>query len=439
MAAEDVALARRATGASTARARRRLALPRWSGPAWGAIGVTLLFVAITCWWLSQDRSVQIFDAGTDLNVAFTVHDMFRAGDLFGPLSINYQYPSFAFQVGGLAAMIGGVNVASPILGENLVFGSLLALGCYQVGRLAYGPRAGLLAVVFALGSPLLIEQFHVFLLEVPEAGLMAVAVWLTLASGRFERVGISALAGLAVGCGVATKEQFPLYIAGFLVVAVVRGRGSRNWRGLFAFSAVALVVASPWYIVHLSDLGSFAHTAGAIGIVPPLSKPPLISLGNLTWYFWNLLNAQLFAVLFVFAAVGFLWAVVVLVRRRDPGGWTPELVGGGVGAWLALSAMPHHETRYTIPMTIYIAVLGTAWIVRLPRVASMLATAVLGLAVVATTLGASFGVGKPVIVKLPGYPSASYARPSMTTTSSSEDRSGTVRCFTCSVRCAGTG
>jgi len=71
-------------------------------------------------------------------------------------------------VGALAAFAGGASVASPIIGENLVFVSLLTLGCYQTGRLLFGPRAGLLASIFVLGSPLLIAQLHVFMLDAPD-------------------------------------------------------------------------------------------------------------------------------------------------------------------------------------------------------------------------------------------------------------------------------
>ena len=76
-----------------------------------------------------------------------------------------------------------------MLAQNLVFVPLLALACYRVGRMVAGPRAGLLAVVFALGTPLIAEQFHVFMLDAPQATLVAVAVWLILASDRFARSG----------------------------------------------------------------------------------------------------------------------------------------------------------------------------------------------------------------------------------------------------------
>lgn len=111
--------------------------------------------------------------------------MLQSGDLLGPFDNVLQYPPLALLVGALAMFVGGVNVASPIIAENVVFVSLLTLGCYQTGRLLFGARAGLLAVIFVLGSPLLIAQFHVFMLDAPETALVAVSMWLILASEDF--------------------------------------------------------------------------------------------------------------------------------------------------------------------------------------------------------------------------------------------------------------
>ena len=163
-------------------------------------------------------------------------------------------------MGALAAFVGGVNVASPIIGENLMFVSLLALGCYQTGRLLFGPLAGLLAVVFVLGSPLLISQFHVFMLDAPLAALVAVSIWLILASEDFSRVGMAALAGLAVGLGLNIKVQFALFVVGLVAdrrcctAAGATGVASRSsprsrWSS-----------AAPWYIVHFSEFGTIART-----------------------------------------------------------------------------------------------------------------------------------------------------------------------------------
>jgi 4-amino-4-deoxy-L-arabinose transferase-like glycosyltransferase len=89
-----------------------------------------------------------------------------------------------------------------------VFVPLLALGCYQAGRLLFNSAAGLLAVLFALGSPLLIDQFHVFILDPQLTALVAVSVWLILASEHFSRVDVAAVAGVVGGLGMLVKEPF---------------------------------------------------------------------------------------------------------------------------------------------------------------------------------------------------------------------------------------
>jgi hypothetical protein len=59
-----------------------------------------------------------------------------------------------------------------------------------------------------------------------------------------------------------------------------------------------------------------------------------------------------------------------------------------------------HDTRYDMPLMPYLAVIGTGWIVHLPRMARLAATGVLVVAVAANTLGTTFGVGGQVETKL---------------------------------------
>lgn len=374
----------------------------WSAAAWTALGVTVAFVALTCWWLSQDHAMPYGDAAEHLMTAFVFHEDLRAGDLLGPLRYHSVYAPLTPFVGSLAIFLGGRTVAAPVLAENLVFVPLLALGCYHVGRLAFGRTAGALAVVFALGSPLLIEQFHVLMLDAPQAALVAACVWLVLASDRFRRVDLAAAAGVAAGFGLVAKQSFALYVAGFVVLVLLRGGGWRNRRGLAAFIAVAFLIAAPWYLAHLTEAGTFTGAAGGGPTVPVLAKPPLASLDNLLWYFWATANGLLFAPLLAFALVGVGIAAVRVVRWRDPSDLTPELLGGLALAWLALTVLPHHDLRYTMPLIVYVAVLATGWIPRLKATPRTAATALLAAAVVATTLGATFGVGHRSDTPLPG-------------------------------------
>ena len=358
------------------------------------------FIAITCWWLTQDRSIPIYDAGDQLETALLYHGMLSSGNLLGPLTHTNVYPILGHMVGALAVLIGGVSVASPIVGENVVFVPLLALGCYQTGRLLFGRLAGMLAVVFVLGSPLLISMFHVFLLDAPLTALVALSVWLILASEDFGRLGVAAMAGLAVGLGLNMKAQFALFLVGLILVVLVHG-GWRNWRGFAIFCAVAAVVGLPWYVIHFSQLGEMLELASSGPGTPAGNIPATFSGANYTWYFWSVLNSQLLAPLAVLAAGGMLWMLVTLVRDRGRPAARLEFFAGGFAAWVVITFPDsHHDIRYGVPLLGYLAVVATGWITRLPRPARLAAVALLVLGVTANTLGIDFGVGREVNVAL---------------------------------------
>ncbi|HEX7290693.1 MAG TPA: glycosyltransferase family 39 protein [Conexibacter sp.] len=383
----------------------RVQVPPWTAAAWWAIGATAAFVLLTLWWLTQDRAVPTGDAAEELWAALRFRDYLLEGDVGAIFDYPAFYPPYGLLLGGIVSIFAGISRDGVILGTNLVCVPLLALSCYRVGRLLAGPTAGALAVVFALGSPLLIEQFHVFIIDAPEAAIAAVAVWLVLASERFRRPGIAALAGLAIGIGTGTKEQFPLYVTGLLAVVLVRG-GWRNVRGLAALAGVALAVGAPWYVHNserLADIYNASQTGeGLLFPVPPLARPSFFTFANVEWYGWATLNGLLFAPLTAIAAIGVVSALWWMRRPSERAGVLPELLGGLLGAWLLLTILTHKDMRYALPLIGYLAVLGTAWIARLERRPRLVATAALGAAVVATTLGMTFGVGGPVPARPPG-------------------------------------
>jgi 4-amino-4-deoxy-L-arabinose transferase-like glycosyltransferase len=394
--------------ASVARAWSR----HWSVYAWVAIGATATFIAITCWWLTQDRSIPIYDAGDHLRTAIEYHGMLASGNLLEPFTQRSIYPILGGLVGALAAFVGGVSVAAPIIGENLVFVSLLALGCYQTGRLLFGRLAGMFAVLFVLGSPLLISLFHEFMLDAPLTALVSVSVWLILASEDFSRPGVAGAAGLAVGLGLNMKSQFPLFVVGLLAIVLAHG-GWRNRRGLAIFCVAAAVVGLPWYVVHFGELGKLLELGGTNSGAPPGNTPPTFSTDNLLWYFWSVLNSQLLAPLFVLAAGGALWMLATLVRGRGRPAAQLELLAGAFAAWLAITLTPHHDIRYGVPLLAFTAVIGTGWITRLPRTALIAAIALLMLGVAGNTLGVDFGVGREVKLALAGKPPGTEQSPDL--------------------------
>lgn len=408
------------TGGSRATATRGTAdPPRLAGRlgridryAWLAAALTVGFVCLTAWWLSVDRSVQYNDGAQHLFFAFSFRDALDHGALLRALEYGNFYPPATYLLGALSTVVGGASVATPVLAQNVVYVPLLAVSCYQLGRRTHVPpasSAGLLAVVFALGAPLIAEQFHVFMLDAPLTALVAATVWLLIASDRFARVGIAALAGLAFGLAVATKELAPAFVIGVLACVLARG-GWRNWRGLLAFAAVALAIGAPWYVHQIAQghAGLLFEAAGSGRDVPPAAAPPTVSLANLAWYGWATLNGLLFAPLFAFAVVGVGAAIVRVRRARPHADPTLELLCGLGAAWFLLLLMPHHDMRYTMELIVFLAVLGTSWIVRLAAAPRTFAVTLLIGAIVAAHLGATFGVGGETSRRLPGNRRAAY-------------------------------
>ncbi len=394
-----------------ARSRLQFSRPSWSGSAWGAILSAAAFIGLTCWWLTQDRSIPIFDAGDHLWAALHFHELLRSGDLLGPFNYTWQYPPLGHTIGALAAFVGGVNVASPIIGENLVFVSALTLGCYQAGKLLYAPSAGLLAAIFALGSPLLIAQFHVFMLDAPETAVVALSIWLILACRRFSDVRMSAFAGLAVGAGLLVKVQFPFFVLG-IVLCALAGGGWRNWRGFLVFLCVAALVGAPWYIRHLSELHTIVTLAGAGSGATAENLPTTISIHNLTWYLWSILNYQLLMPLFVLFVVGFVWTISRVLQRQEWRSAQFELLMGAITAWLVITLTPHHDLRYGMPLLPYLALMATGWITTVPLAARRTAIAVLVLGVALNTLGTTFGAGEDIAPSIGRRVASTYLLPS---------------------------
>jgi hypothetical protein len=201
---------------------------------------------------------------------------------------------------------------------------------------------------------------------------------------------------------VLSKQTFPLYVAGFVLIVLIQGGGRRGLPGFGVFLAAALLVAAPWYVAHAADLEQALRDAGHESNVPPLARPSLLSTANVSWYFWALANGLLFMPLLTFAAIGAARTAITALRDRGRPSVAAELLGGFVLAWVAITAMPHKDVRYAMPLLVFLAVLGTGWIVHLSSRWRMAAIVALGFAVAASTMGATFGVGSRHSGRLPG-------------------------------------
>ena len=385
-------------------------LRAWSARSWASTcaearwvwAAVVVFVLVSVWWLTQDSRVPDFDSGLHMSYAITDHYYLVHGPFTTPWTDYNSYPPLVHLVGALSIFLAGAHPMAMVLSSNIVFVPLLAFGCYGTGKLVAGPRAGLLAALVGLGTPMFVSMMHVYDLDPPQAAMVAVTVWAMLASRRFERVWVSALAGALFGLALLTKETSVVFIAGLLLVILVRG-GWRHWPGLVAFIFTLENIAGPWYIYHASQILASFNSLGQLA-PNPVQAPPRFSTANIGWYFWNLINEQTLAVFGGLFVVGALIAVWRCARRRvTTTNLYPELLGGALISYLGMTYLTHKDPRYTLPGLVYVAVLATSWIVSLsrPTIRRVLIGAVVVLSVVYFA-GMSFGIGGAVRLALPG-------------------------------------
>jgi Dolichyl-phosphate-mannose-protein mannosyltransferase len=370
------------------------------------LGAIIGFLAITGWWLTQDNRVQDWDNGLHTVDAFLIHKQLATGHLTTWFTEFNTYPPFGHLIGGLGVFIGGFSPATVILASNFVFLPLLAAGCFGVGRRVYGSdRAGLLAALFALGTPMIVSEFHEFMLDPQQAALIAVSVWAILACERFERPGVAALAGALSGLAMMTKQTSVVFLAGPLAVVVLRG-GWRNWRGILAFAGALAVVAGPWYVYHRDELNSLVsvHDSGAGSSAADEAGgffPQRLSRKSFGWYFWSAVNIQVLAPLALAALIGAVLAIRDCLRDRSGRNLRPEMLGGLFVSWLGMTLITHKDPRYSLPALVYLAVLGTGWIATASRGRRLL-QGVLVAVVALNVIGVSTGLGGTVRLTLPG-------------------------------------
>jgi hypothetical protein len=382
------------TNWSSTATRLRASLAGTSADARWTAAAVVAFLGVTVWWLTQNTQMTDFDSAKHTRFSFLVYNEIAKGSIFKPFTEFDTYPPLGHLVGALGVALGGHSNAAVILALNAVFVPVLAGSCYAIGRQIGGSRAGLLAALFALGVPMIVSQAHEAYLDPLQAAMVALSVFAILRSQRFEHVGVSALAGVATGLALLTKETTPIFLAGLIAVVLLRG-GWRNWRGLGSFCLAAAVIGGSWYLDHLGQLHRVASAANTVapnqvGVVTPEHH---FAFENLSWYFWDASNVQLRAPLLLLLLAGVVAAIRSSIRDRGAHNIYPELLAGALVSYVGVTLITLKDPRYSLPALVYMAVLATAWIPGLrPRLRPWL-IAGLAAAVAASFASVDFGLG----------------------------------------------
>ncbi|GEM_PF-1155744 len=285
-------------------------------------------VAIILSWGVREKGPTHWDDSWYLAASVRLFDRFASEGLAGywrgfehalgdkaPLITVLPFPFFCL-IGRSVFVIYLVNSAACLA---------LAASLYLFTREFFGERVSLLAVFFALFSPLLLGLSRLFLVEY---WLTALVVSSLFALARWERTGRQRWAlglGVLCGLGLLMKITFPLFVAP--VVAVILWRAQRTRRSespagaagtLTAAVAAILIVApavllaGPWYV---NNWDAITHRSFQESYFVPVHPTERQSpLGMAVDYIFILLSYAVSAVQVAAAAGGI---TVWTARRRN--------------------------------------------------------------------------------------------------------------------------
>ena len=367
---------------------------------------TVVFIALSVYWLLHDQRLPGGgDPGRHLSTTLAYGELLSNLDFGGLVTFNgdggFFYPPLVRWIGALPAALGLTVQDWGTILVNLVFVPLLAAGCYLTGRLVYGRFAGMLAAIFALGTPMVLSLFHVFILDAPLAASVAITLWALLASDRFDNRRMTIAAGALAGVALMVKTTAPIFLLGPVLV-MLAGGGWRQWRNIGLGLAAALVVALPWHLFHLGDISNISGQAPG-GVAAGIGGGDAVTsdfIDKLAAYFWNAVNLQYFVPLFILFAVGLVFAIRELRTRRH----IPELLAGLAVSYLIFAlAISLRDPRYTLPLVVFVAVIATGWIATVKSTEVRGAAVGLLLAAVLLNVYAAVDSGLPATkLRLPG-------------------------------------
>ncbi len=241
--------------------------------------------------------------------------------LFEVMTWSWNRPPLYHLVAVPFYRLFGVSTDVALM-RNVVFVAILLLSVYGIGRRFYGEGVGLLAAFLVSTYPILFSISRMPYVDYSLTAMVALAVYLAVASEGFRHRGYSLWLGLVIGLGILTKWPFVAFAGGPIAYVALRSGALRDvratlttriemrsgwqrfWRSPLFHAAAGLCVALLWYWPNLDRLEGFALGYWLIPISWLLISLTLFALSRPPGQGAHLLSAMLIG-----ATVGSVWSL----------------------------------------------------------------------------------------------------------------------------------
>jgi 4-amino-4-deoxy-L-arabinose transferase-like glycosyltransferase len=254
---------------------------------WLLIGGLVLFHAANNWiWLTENVTSTGWDKPRHLTRALSYADMLSSPSiqsLFGVMiSDPVRPPLFPASATIMYRLFGtSADVATMV---NVIYLAIALAATYGIGQRWGGRRLGMVAVALLALFPMFYSMSRYFYIEFALTAMVALTVYLLLASEGFERRGVSLLFGLSLGLGFLTKRTFAIFAMGpVLAVILTSGLLPALWQRLKKRPKLY------WKQALLALVGGLL--LAAIWYLPNREAVQTLLLGDLLFFFWWALAA----------------------------------------------------------------------------------------------------------------------------------------------------
>jgi 4-amino-4-deoxy-L-arabinose transferase-like glycosyltransferase len=230
---------------------------------WLLIAGLVLFHAINNWlWLTENVTLTGWDRPRHL-----AHSL-NFARMLSPISIQSLFdvmvsdpvrpPIFPVSAAPLYWFFGWTSDVATMI--NVLYMAILLAATYGIGKRWAGSVLGMVSVVLLACFPMFYAMSRHFYLEFALTAMVALTVWLLLATSGFQRKGISLLFGLSLGLGLLTKRTFAVFAVGPVIAIILtsgilpalcqrlKQRPKIYWKyGLLALAS-GLALAALWYL-----------------------------------------------------------------------------------------------------------------------------------------------------------------------------------------------
>ncbi|MHB8793142.1 MAG: ArnT family glycosyltransferase [Thermoleophilia bacterium] len=247
------------------------------------LALLVLFAIVLRLLAALSRPMVQFDETTYARMAENIVNGLGPLDMMGQSRVFFS-PLLPYLIAGLSYLLGDYILSGYII--DSVFGGLLLVPVYLLGRELIGARVGLMAAALAAVTPLLVDYTSRLYSESLYVFFLMLAVYFGWMMLNRYRLLHAALAGASLGMAYLANPSavfFPVVIAGLTLVVAIRKRAWKPLAGTFAVFVLAFALFSGPYILFLhSELGRWTYSGKDV-TVNVFASSHNLQYGTIEW------------------------------------------------------------------------------------------------------------------------------------------------------------